>query len=88
MRDICDQSQERRASDGAGCAAQHPAAAWLRLARAVWIQWGVYFVHMTHYTVRCTCPAWVYRRTQLAGDCKSIVAVQELLAKKGEAIMA
>ena len=39
---------------------------------------GFYFVHITRDTVRCTCPAWVYRRTQLAGECKHIQAVRKL----------
>jgi SWIM zinc finger len=29
-------------------------------------------VEVTEHTVRCTCPSWVYRRTQIRGNCKHI----------------
>ena len=38
---------------------------------------GVYYVELTEETVRCTCPAWVHRRTQLPGECKHIRAVRK-----------
>jgi uncharacterized Zn finger protein len=41
---------------------------------------GHYYVEITEDTVRCTCPAWVHRRTQLGGACKHIRAVLEEVA--------
>jgi hypothetical protein len=39
---------------------------------------GTYYVEITEGTVRCTCPSWVYRRTQVGGDCKHIRRVMAM----------
>jgi hypothetical protein len=45
-----------------------------------------YYVAIDAWTVRCTCPSFVWRRTRLpGGECKHIAAVRRLLARPVEA---